>query len=688
MRLTTDILLYNFGGIMENYNDFNIQYIKGVGEKRARLFNKLGIFSVADLIHFYPRKYQDWNNCETVLSAPENENVAIKATMITPVKEHLIRKGMTLYKCNFSDGQTVIHVTIFNNKYLAKALRTFDEYILFGKVEKSFTGAFMSSPQIEKAESAQGIHPIYSATESLNSKAIAKVVKNALEKIEYFQDTLDDEIKTQFNLCSLDFALRQIHFPSEEKNIEIARRRLIFEELLTLQLGLIKLKGKKSTENNFVIKKDLTQVFFSLLPFSPTNAQAKAIKDCIGDMMGKETMNRLIQGDVGSGKTAVAAAAMYTVIKNGFQAAMMAPTEILANQHFDSLSKLFNGTDIKTALLTGSTKAKEKREIKEALMNGEIDLIIGTHALIQNDVEFKNLALVITDEQHRFGVEQRASLAMKGTSPHLMVMSATPIPRTLGLIIYGDLDISILDELPAGRKAIRTDVVDTSYHERIYNFIKKAVDNGNQAYIVCPLVEESESELISATEYAEELSKKHFSGYRLSLLHGKMKAKDKEKVMLSFSNRETDILVSTTVVEVGVDVPNATIMLIENAERFGLSQLHQLRGRVGRGSEQAYCILVSDSKSETSRERLEVMKQTSDGFKIADYDLKTRGPGDFFGKRQHGLPNLVIADMLNNMETLNQCQQCAKQMLEDDPKLDKYPLLCEQISDMFRKTEY
>ncbi|MBR7060981.1 MAG: ATP-dependent DNA helicase RecG [Eubacterium sp.] len=673
---------------MENLNEYNIQFIKGVGEKRARLFNRLGIFSVGDLIHFYPRKYQDWNNCTTAAEAPENETVAIKATMITPVKESLIRKGLTLYKCNFSDGQTVIHITIFNNKYLAKALRTFDEYILFGKVEKSFTGAFMSSPQIEKADVAQGIHPIYSATENLNSRAIAKVVKAALDKIELFEDTLSTEIRDEYNLCSLDFAIRQIHFPSCEKNIEKARRRLIFEELLTLQLGLLKLKDKKDTKNNYVLKEDCTKEFFSLLPFTPTNAQSNAIKDCINDMQSHKTMNRLIQGDVGSGKTAVAAASIFSVIKNGYQAAMMAPTEILANQHFESLSKLFENAGLKIALLTGSTKAKEKREIKAALMEGDIDLIIGTHALIQNDVEFKNLALVVTDEQHRFGVEQRASLAMKSASPHLMVMSATPIPRTLGLIIYGDLDISILNELPAGRKKIRTDVVDSSYHQRIYNFIKKNVDEGHQAYIVCPLVEESESDLISATEYADELSEKYLQGYNLALLHGKMKAKDKDAVMQSFADKKTDILVSTTVVEVGVDVPNATIMLIENAERFGLSQLHQLRGRVGRGSEQSYCILVSDSKSDSSKERLAVMKKTSDGFEIADYDLKTRGPGDFFGKRQHGLPNLVIADMLEDMDTLMECQQCAKEMLIDDPNLDKYPLLCEQISDMFRKAEY
>jgi ATP-dependent DNA helicase RecG len=671
-----------------DFGEYNIQYIKGVGEKRAQLFNKLGIYSVNDLIRYFPRKYEDWSKTTTVIDAPNNENVFIKATMITPVKESLIRKGLTLYKCNFSDGSNVIHVTIFNNKYLAKSLRTFDDYVLYGKIEKSFTAASMNSPQIEKAENAIGIHPIYSATDKLNSRAIAKTVKQSLDKIQFIEDTLSDEIKSQYNLCSLDWAIRQIHFPTETKNIEKARQRLIFEELLTLQLGLLKLKNKKSVKNELKIKKDYSKEFYSLLPFKPTNAQTKAVNDCISDMMSDNAMNRLIQGDVGSGKTAVAAGVMYSTIKNGFQAAMMAPTEILASQHYESLSKIFSDTKIKIALLTGSTKAKDKKAIKQALIDGNIDLIIGTHALIQNDVEFKNLALVITDEQHRFGVEQRAMLAMKGNNPHLMVMSATPIPRTLGLIIYGDLNISILDELPPGRQEIRTDVVNSAYHERIYKFIRNAVDEGNQAYIVCSLVDEGENDLVSAKEYAEKLSNTAFKGYNLGLLHGKMKPKEKDNVMTAFSNGDVDILVSTTVVEVGVDVPNATIMLIENADRFGLSQLHQLRGRVGRGSKKSFCILVSDNKSESSTERLNVMKQTNDGFKIADYDLKTRGPGDFFGKRQHGLPNLVIADMLEDMDTLKKCQKCAKQMLAEDFNLDKSPALCKQINNMFRNTDY
>lgn len=670
-----------------NYGEYDIRYLKGVGEKTARLYNKLGIFTVDDLIRHYPRKYLDYGNTVSVKDAPSDTPVFIKATMITPVKESMIRKGLTLYKCNFSDGETVIRVTIFNNKYLAKALRTFDDYILYGKVEKTFTSASMSSPQIERADKAE-VHPVYPTTEKLSVKAISNSVRNALALVGKIPETLSDDILKKYDLVSLDFATRQIHFPTDEKNIEPARHRLIFDELLTLQLGLLKLKEKDVKGNSCKIKKDFTNEFYSLLPFTPTGAQQRAVADCIEDMQSNRMMNRLIQGDVGSGKTAVAGAVIYTVIKNGAQAALMAPTEILATQHFESFKKLFASTDVRVALLTGSVKAGEKKEIKRALCNGEIDLIVGTHALIQNDVEFENLGLVCTDEQHRFGVQQRANLAMKGDNPHLMVMSATPIPRTLGLIIYGDLDISLLDELPPGRQEIRTDVVTSAYHKRIYKFIRDAVDRGEQAYIVCSLVDEGESDLISAKEYADNLAKNEFVGYSVGLLHGKMKPAEKDRVMQSFAEGETQILVSTTVVEVGVDVPNATVMLIENADRFGLSQLHQLRGRVGRGKNKSYCILVSDNKSDSSRERLQVMKHTSNGFDIADYDLKSRGPGDFFGKRQHGLPDLKIADMLEDTETLRQCRECALKMLESDPRLDGYPELCERINNMFRKTDY
>ena len=673
---------------MLNLNS-SIQYIKGVGEKKAGLFNKLGIFCVRDLIEYYPRTYEDRSVKKTVEQCESGETACIEATMVTPVKEHYVRKGMTLYKCDFSDGKTVIHVTIFNNKYLAAALKLYENYILFGTVERTLTSAKMASPEIEKAENSKVIRPIYSATGRLNSKAIEKVVKTALESLERFTETLPAEIRLEYKLVSLDFAIRQIHFPQDTESLEKARRRLIFEELLTLQLGLLKLKSRRRVRTQAIIKNDFSNEFFGLLPFKPTSAQERAIKECCADMASGYPMNRLLQGDVGSGKTAVAAGIIYTAVKNGWQCALMAPTEILAQQHYQTLCGMLENTGIRIQLLTGSTPKSEKRVIKEALIDGKADLIIGTHALIQNDVEFSNLGLVITDEQHRFGVNQRANLAMKGNDVHTLVMSATPIPRTLALMIYGDLDISVLDELPPGRQPVRTDVVDSRYHKRIYAFIKKQIEAGNQAYIVCPLVDERETEnMISAEEYAEELSKNDFSGINIGLLHGKMKPAQKDNVMNAFAAGDIKLLVATTVIEVGVDVPAATVMVIENAERFGLSQLHQLRGRVGRGKEQSYCILVSDSKSDTARQRLKTMKDYSDGFKIADVDLKLRGPGDFFGNRQHGLPKLKIADMLEDIEVLKECSRCADEILAEDFNLDKpeYKALALNISDMFRNS--
>ncbi|MCI9146188.1 MAG: ATP-dependent DNA helicase RecG [Eubacterium sp.] len=665
----------------------NIKYIKGVGEKRAGLFGSLAIFDVDALIHFFPRKYEDWTKTKTVRELENGDVASIKATMITPVKEHMIRRGMTLYKCRFSDGESIINVTIFNNKYQAQALRVYEDYVLFGKIEKNLTSASMSSPKIERLDTGVRVHPVYPATGKLTSNAIAKVVKNALESLEEIPETLDKSVRDKYNLISLDRAIRQIHFPDSEEDMQQARHRLIFEELLTLQLGLLKLKGRNKTKTNLRMTADFTEEFKSLLPFEMTNAQKRAIKDCLVDMAGDYPMNRLLQGDVGSGKTAVAAGLCFTVIRNGYQCALMAPTEILAVQHYEGLSKMLLSTGINVRLLTGSTKAKEKREIKAALIEGEIDLLIGTHAIIQNDVEFKSIGLVITDEQHRFGVKQRAALAEKGEGIHTLVMSATPIPRTLGLILYGDLDISMLDELPPGRQEIRTDVVDSRYHQRLYKFIKDAADRGEQAYIICPAIEESEESIAlkSAEQYAQELSESAFRGYNIGLLHGKMKPKEKDNVMKAFSSGDVQILVATTVVEVGVDVPNATIMVIENAERFGLSQLHQLRGRIGRGSKKSFCVLVSDSKSESSRNRLEVMKKNSNGFKIADEDLKARGPGDFFGERQHGLPALKIADMLQDMETLHLAQKCAGEILAEDNNLDlqKNKPLCDNINKMF-----
>lgn len=665
--------------------DSNIQFIKGVGEKRAKLFNSLGIFCVDSLIHFYPRKYEDWSASKNLEAVKSGETVSIKATLITPVKEAMIRRGLTLFKCKFSDGENVISVTIFNNKYLAKSLRIYEDYYLYGKIEKSLLNFSMNSPKIEKAENILAIQPVYPAKEKLTSRSISKIMKTALDELGEIEETLDDEIMQKYSLISLDKAIRNIHFPNSADDYLPARKRLIFEELLTLQLGLLKLKSNKKSETALVIKDDYSSEFEKLLPFNLTNAQKRTISECLQDMKSKYPCNRLVQGDVGSGKTAVAASLIYSVIKNGYQATMMAPTEILATQHYESLLKILAPAGINIRLLTGSTPAKEKKEIKKALFDGEIDLIIGTHALIQNDVAFKNLALVITDEQHRFGVKQRAQLAKKGEDVHTIVMSATPIPRTLGLILYGDLDISILDELPPGRQEIRTDVVDSRYHKRLYKFIKDAIARGEQCYIVCPAVEENETNIKSAEELADELANGEFKGYNLGILHGKMKPKDKEAIMKSFASGKVSLLVATTVVEVGVDVPNATIMVIENAERFGLSTLHQLRGRVGRGNKKSYCVLVSDAKGETARERLMTMKKYSDGFKIADTDLKLRGPGDFFGSRQHGLPELKIADMVEDMDTLQNAQECAKSILRNDFSLSNHPALKNQMNKMFEK---
>ena len=665
--------------------DSNIQFIKGVGEKRAKLFNSLGIFCVDSLIHFYPRKYEDWSASKNLEAVKSGETVSIKATLITPVKEAMIRRGLTLFKYKFSDGENVISVTIFNNKYLAKSLHIYEDYYLYGKIEKSLLNFSMNSPKIEKAENILAIQPVYPAKEKLTSRSISKIMKTALDELGEIEETLDDEIMQKYSLISLDKAIRSIHFPNSADDYLPARKRLIFEELLTLQLGLLKLKSNKKSETALVIKDDYSSEFEKLLPFNLTNAQKRTISECLQDMKSKYPCNRLVQGDVGSGKTAVAASLIYSVIKNGYQATMMAPTEILATQHYESLLKILAPAGINIRLLTGSTPAKEKKEIKKALFDGEIDLIIGTHALIQNDVAFKNLALVITDEQHRFGVKQRAQLAEKGEDVHTIVMSATPIPRTLGLILYGDLDISILDELPPGRQEIRTDVVDSRYHKRLYKFIKDAIARGEQCYIVCPAVEENETNIKSAEELADELSNGEFKGYNLGILHGKMKPKDKEAIMKSFASGKVSLLVATTVVEVGVDVPNATIMVIENAERFGLSTLHQLRGRVGRGNKKSYCVLVSDAKGETARERLMTMKKYSDGFKIADTDLKLRGPGDFFGSRQHGLPELKIADMVEDMDTLQNAQECAKSILKNDFSLSNHPALKKQMNKMFEK---
>ena len=516
---------------------------------------------------------------------------------------------------------------------------------------------------------------------------VAAAIRQALDACASAlqHDPLPAALLHQYSLCPLSEAIGQIHFPADHAALAAARRRLVFEELLTLQLGLLRLKGREKEGCAPQMKEDYTQEFFRLLPFRPTGAQERAASQCAADMKRAVPMSRLLQGDVGSGKTAVAAAVLYTAVKNGWQCALMAPTEILAEQHERSLSSFFEGTGLRIALLTGSVKPSRRREILQGLEQGDIDLAVGTHALLGEGVVFRRLGLAITDEQHRFGVAQRAALAKKGHAPHLLVMSATPIPRTLALMIYGDLDLSVLDELPPGRQNIATYAVGTALRPRIYRFLQKHLDQGLQAYIVCPLVEEGDSPMASAEEYARRLSEREFAGYHVGLLHGRMKGSEKEAVMRDFQQNRIQLLISTTVVEVGVDVPNAVVMVIENAERFGLSQLHQLRGRVGRGKHASTCILVSDAQNEEALRRLRVMCETCDGFRIADEDLKLRGPGDFFGARQHGLPELRIADMLTDTAVLRETNLAARELLERDPKLEapEHRGLSELVEELF-----
>ena len=665
----------------------DIRFLKGVGEKRAELLRKKGIDTVGALLRFYPRAYLDWQNITPISECHEGENVCVRAEITSPVKTANIRRGMTLYKFSAADDSGVIEVTLFNRKYLAENLREGRSYLFYGKLGYGITLRQMSSPEIMPAEYI-GIEPVYAATEGLSSKTIEKIMKNALVYTDSMQDAIPDGIRQKNGLCDFKTALKSIHFPLERQALESAKRRLVFEELFVLQTGLLFLKRRRRALAGCTVKKNLLEEFKMTLSFKLTGAQERVINECLSDMMSPRPMNRLIQGDVGSGKTAVAAALMYISAGNGFQSALMAPTELLAEQHFKTLCKITENSGIKCALLTGSLTKKQKDEVKAGLKSGEIKVAVGTHALLTDDVEFESLGLVVTDEQHRFGVGQRGRLSSKGNNPHTLVMSATPIPRTLGLIIYGDLDISIIDEYPAGRQKIATYCVDSSYNARVYNYIKKFIAEGRQAYIVCPLVDENEALGIkSASEYYEELSENQFKDYTVGLLHGKMKPKDKESVMRRFAAGEIQLLISTTVIEVGIDVPNAALMVIENAERFGLSQLHQLRGRIGRGEYSSACILISDVKSGDTKRRLDVIKNNTDGFKIADEDLKLRGPGDFLGSRQHGLPDMKIADIFADRETLHSAGKEAEELLRRDPMLHdaENAGLRSEITELFRR---
>ncbi len=667
-----------------------ITKLSGIGEKRASLFRKLGINTVGDMVAYYPRNYDNWSDVTEIAEVKPGERYVVRGEVATPVSNIRISGGRTMAKLSIRDDTGYLNLVFFNNKYISSMLRYGEEYLFMGKVAYDNYGYQMTSPEFSNASTSDTITPIYNLTAGLTNRILIKAAKEALSMLpENIRDPLPEDIRSRYDLCDLSFALHSIHFPSDMRAMERARRRLVFEELLVLSLGMRVMKSRSREQTAIRMPEDATGEFISQLPFTLTGAQQRAIQDCIADMRDKPSpMNRLIQGDVGSGKTAVCAAICYNTVKNGYQAAFMAPTEILARQHFETFSKLFEGSGIRLELLTGSMTAAEKRKARERIELGDSDVVIGTHALVSESTVFKSLGCAITDEQHRFGVAQRAKLASKGEHPHVLVLSATPIPRTLGLIIYGDLDITIIDELPPGRSEVQTYFIGSDKRDRALGFIKKQVDEGRQAYIVCPLVEEGEGDLNSANDYAAELMLGAFSELPVGILHGKMKAKDKDDVMRRFADNEISILVSTTVVEVGVDVKNATVMMIENAERFGLSTLHQLRGRVGRGSYQSYCILVSDNKGENTEQRLGVMCRTNNGFEIADTDLKLRGPGDFFGNRQHGLPQLAIADF-SDTETLAQSQEAAERVLELSPDLSDDSLrgLRAEIRRLFADTD-
>ena len=668
----------------------DIRYIKGVGEARAKSLAKLGITDLRSLLSYFPRAYDDRRAYKKIADLIPGENACACAVIAGEPRLSRIRKGLDLVKLRAVDETGALELTYFNQSYLKNTFHTGDAYVFFGRAEGTPSRPQMTNPLFEREGAHQitgRIMPIYPLTAGVSQSMLYKAVEQGLAAcVDELPDILPEDVRLVYQLCHTRFAYENIHFPTDDEALSAARRRLAFEELFLLALGLKLLRERRMFVAGKQCKKVDLSPFFTSLPFSLTGAQRRAIGDIARDLTGKRPMNRLVQGDVGSGKTMVAAAAIYMAAKNGLQCALMTPTEILAEQHYRSLAPLLEPLGIPCALLTASTKAKERRALNERLRSGELSLVIGTHALLSPDVQYQNLGLVVTDEQHRFGVNQRAALSAKGDDPHLLVMSATPIPRTLALMIYGDLDVSILNELPPGRQKIDTFAVPSSYHERIYAFLRKLVAEGRQAYIVCPMVAENDElpdERKAVTAYAETLQKEVFPDLRIAPIHGKMKPKEKDAVMRAFAAHEIDVLVSTTVIEVGVDVPNAALMLIENAECFGLSQLHQLRGRVGRGRHKSYCVLVSDNKGEENKQRLKVMSSTSDGFAIAEEDLKLRGPGDFFGSRQHGLPSLRVADLSCDLSLLHETQSAAGQLLAADPALKNHPLLKARVELLF-----
>ena len=670
--------------------DTPVRYLKGVGPKTAERFEKLGILPLSDLLCHYPRRYLDFSKPYSIAEAPADTECVVKAEVFAKPGGRILPGGRRMERITAGDDVSSLEITWFNNPYAAQKLELGQEYYFQGIVTGGMLRRQMVNPQVRTDAQVKSspFEAVYPQTEGLTSSAIAKCVRQLLPHAELLPDPLPSEMLKKYRLLSKADAVRAIHCPATEEEAFAARRRLIYEELLVLQLGIGRMKNHGAASTGAPMKKADASPFWESLPFSPTGAQRRAVEEILTDMSGETSMNRLLQGDVGSGKTLVAAAAIWACIRAGYQAALLVPTEILASQHAENLNRLLSPFGMRVALLTGGMKAAARRTTLAAIRDDEADLIVGTHAILSEGVEFARLGLAVVDEQHRFGVRQRGLLAEKAANPHLLVMSATPIPRTLGLLMYGDLDISILDELPPGRKPVKTRCITGKKRADLYGFLDREIDSGRQVYIVCPAIEDAGGSGLNAVKsYYEDIAKAYLPDRRVGLMHGKLKPKEKAEVMDDFKSGRLDALVSTTVIEVGVDVPNATVMVIENAERYGLSALHQLRGRVGRGAAESWCFLVSDNASESVQKRLKFLCSTSDGFAVAQYDLETRGPGDFFGSRQHGLPTLQIADLMNDTRTLHAAQSEAVALLAEDPLLERpeHALLARQVEQMFDK---
>ena len=670
--------------------DTPVRYLKGVGPKTAERFEKLGILTLSDLLCHYPRRYLDFSKPYSIAEAPADTECVVKAEVFAKPGGRILPGGRRMERITAGDDVSSLEITWFNNPYAAQKLELGQEYYFQGIVTGGMLRRQMVNPQVRTDVQVKSspFEAVYPQTEGLTSSAIAKCVRQLFPHAELLPDPLPSEMLKKYRLLSKADAVRAIHCPATEEEAFAARRRLIYEELLVLQLGIGRMKNHGAASTGAPMKKADASPFWESLSFSPTGAQRRAVEEILTDMSGETSMNRLLQGDVGSGKTLVAAAAIWACIRAGYQAALLAPTEILASQHAENLNRLLSPFGMRVALLTGGMKAAARRTTLAAIRDDEADLIVGTHAILSEGVEFARLGLAVVDEQHRFGVRQRGLLAEKAANPHLLVMSATPIPRTLGLLMYGDLDISILDELPPGRKPVKTRCITGKKRADLYGFLDREIDSGRQVYIVCPAIEDAGGSGLNAVKsYYEDIAKAYLPDRRVGLMHGKLKPKEKAEVMDDFKSGRLDALVSTTVIEVGVDVPNATVMVIENAERYGLSALHQLRGRVGRGAAESWCFLVSDNASESVQKRLKFLCSTSDGFAVAQYDLETRGPGDFFGSRQHGLPTLQIADLMNDTRTLHAAQSEAVALLAEDPLLERpeHALLARQVEQMFDK---